>query len=183
MKNIFSDLSSDKTYDLKGSTHSRTSRRGGQDISSVLKDLDWLQDQRKLKLEKGLQSYISQVIEADVGFLQSINVMDYSLLLGIHNVKGDPGNYMNSLMRDIDRTNKYPNGAKKPIHNDFRGGVVASDKSCVYMLGIIDIFTFYSGKKKAENFFKTVVSGKGISCVPPDVYGQRFKNFIFKQFA
>ena len=182
MKNIFSELRAEKVYDLKGSTHGRSSKKS-KTPASVLKDLDWLDDKMKFKLEKGLQSYISQVIDSDVTFLESIKVMDYSLLLGIHPIRGNADQYLQFLTRDVDLQNKYPNGAKKAIHNQFRGGVVSSDKSCIYMFSIIDIYTFYSGKKKAESFFKTVVFGGGISAVSPDVYANRFKSFIFQQFG
>lgn len=182
LKNIFSDLKADKVFDLKGSTHGRSSRKGKK-ISSVLKDLDWIDDKLRWKLEKGLQSYISQVIESDASFLQSINVMDYSLLLGIHEIKGNPDDYLKSLARPCDSEVKYPNGAKKAINNVFRGGVVAHDKSCLYMFAIIDIYTFYNGSKKAENFFKTIVYGSGISAVNPEIYAARFKSFMSKQFG
>lgn len=180
-KNIFSDLKVDKVYDLKGSTHGRTCRRGKG--GSVMKDLDWIQDRRKFKLDKGLQSYISQVIESDSLFLSSLKVMDYSLLLGIHEIKGDPETYLNHLTREADKTDKFPNGMKKPIHNIFRGGVVSHDKTCIYLFAIIDIYTLYNGTKKVENFFKTVAYGKGVSSVDPKIYAARFKSFLNKQFG
>ena len=54
----------------------------------VLKDLDWENDGRALKIDKGLQSFLSQVLESDCVFLKKINVMDYSMIVGIHNLKG-----------------------------------------------------------------------------------------------
>lgn len=185
MKNVFSELKCELVYDLKGSTIGRTARTGKDDgrVSGILKDLDWVRDNHKWNLDKGLQSYISQVIESDVQFLTSINVMDYSLLLGIHTIKGNADSYIKHLTRPIDLAVKYPNGAKKAIHNTFRGGVISRDKSCIYMFAIIDIYTYYSGSKAAENFFKTIVYGKGISSVKPEIYGARFKKFIFQQFS
>ena len=109
--------------------------------------------------------------------------MDYSLLIGIHEIPGTPDQYIQSLTRDIDRSTKYPNGSKIAIHNTFRGGVVSHDKSCIYVFSIIDIYTFYSGAKKTEHFFKTILHGSGISAVDPELYGARFKAFIFKQFG
>ena len=180
MKNIFSDLKPDIIYDLKGSTHGRKAKNKKE---LVLKDLDWVEDKRRLKLDKGLQSFISQVMESDVMFLNSINVMDYSLLVGIHNIVGKPEEYIQKLTRPEDRENKYPNGSKKGIHNQLRGGVVSSDKSCIYQFSIIDIYTYYNGKKMTESFFKTIVFGGGISAVSPEVYSARFKSFIYKQFG
>ena len=37
------------------------------------------------------------------------------------------------------------------------GGIQSSDKTQVYFMGIIDIFTEYSAKKRVENMYKTVV--------------------------
>jgi 1-phosphatidylinositol-4-phosphate 5-kinase len=43
------------------------------------------------------------------------------------------------------------------------------DKSKIYYLGIIDIFTEYNMKKKGEHFLKSIQhDGQTISCVPPD---------------
>lgn len=60
MKNVFSELEPDITYDLKGSKKGRTARKGGKkrngesESKMVLKDLDWENDGRVLKFDKGL---------------------------------------------------------------------------------------------------------------------------------
>lgn len=61
--------------------------------------------------------------------------------------------------------------------------MIAYDKSCIYVVSIIDIFTNYSKKKKVEHFFRTIVEGPTISCVDPEHYATRFKNFILKCFS
>lgn len=48
----------------------------------------------------------------------------------------------------------------------------------MYFVAIIDIFTKYTFKKKAEHFFKRPFQGKGISCVNPDEYAGRFRDFV-----
>lgn len=50
----------------------------------------------------------------------------------------------------------------------------------IYHVGIIDYLQDYNFEKKAENFWKYTVQGKGdqISAVPPDFYGQRFLRFM-----
>ena len=53
------------------------------------------------------------------------------------------------------------------------------DKSKIYYLGIIDIFTEYNMKKKGEHFLKSIQhDSQTISCVPPDQYANRFYTFI-----
>ena len=119
MKNIFSDISPDNIYDLKGSTVGRTSRKGDTQKGSVAKDLDWINDGRCLKIDRGLQSYLSQILESDSSFLSKLGVMDYSLLVGIHDIKGDLDNpevYLETMTRDIERNGIYRNGVKIPIH-------------------------------------------------------------------
>jgi hypothetical protein len=50
----------DKVYDLKGSTFNRTSRRkDGSLKSSVLKDLDWIQDKNRFKLDARTKANIT----------------------------------------------------------------------------------------------------------------------------
>ena len=181
MKNIFSDLQCSKVYDLKGSTHNRkATKKAGASV--VLKDLDWIEDRMKFKLEKGLQSFISQVIESDTNFLKSLNIMDYSLLIGIHPIQGNPEAYIESLKRPEDDNDAYSNGVKKAIHNRFRGGVISHDKSCIYVFSIIDIYTNYSGTKKMESFLKTLAFGYGVSSVNPAIYAARFRLFVTTQF-
>jgi hypothetical protein len=36
------------------------------------------------------------------------------------------------------------------------GGITSIDKSQIYFIGIIDIFTEYSAKKRVENIYKSV---------------------------
>ena len=184
MKNIFADLDCSLVYDLKGSTHGRKANRVGGKLVGALKDLDWIEARHKFKLDKGLQSFISQVLESDVSYLQSINIMDYSLILGIQPIPpSNPDHYIQQLTRPEDSQDAYKNGVKKAIHNRFRGGTIANDKSCIYGFGIIDIYTLYSGKKKSEHFFKTIFHGSGISSVNPEVYGARFRSFISSTFG
>lgn len=60
-----------------------------------------------------------------------------------------------------------------------QGGMASIDKSKIYYLGIIDIFTEYNMKKKGEHFLKSIQhDSQTISCVPPDQYAQRFYDFM-----
>ena len=87
MGNIFkTPLELKVKYDLKGSSHGRTARKGNalMDRVVVLKDLDFNEDQMQLKLQPEDRQIFLKQIERDSKFLASVNVNDYSLLLGIH---------------------------------------------------------------------------------------------------
>ena len=58
------------------------------------------------------------------------------------------------------------------------GGMENYNWRQIYFMGIIDILTEYSTKKKLEHFFKSLKYGNTISCVPPDFYASRFNQFI-----
>jgi hypothetical protein len=77
MGNVF-DQKMDEIYDLKGSTHGRTNKTG----KGILKDLDFIALNKKLKLGMKSKEIIDQII-FDVDFLQSCSIIDYSLLVGI----------------------------------------------------------------------------------------------------
>ncbi|KAI8475462.1 MAG: hypothetical protein J3K34DRAFT_456218 [Monoraphidium minutum] len=89
MANLFSTgLQIHERYDLKGSTLGRTAgkeaaERARQcDPCVVLKDLDL--GGRSFKLEAQWHERLMEQIAADCALLESCGVMDYSMLLGIH---------------------------------------------------------------------------------------------------
>lgn len=77
-----------ETYDLKGSTFGRvtTDEEIQKNPHAVLKDLNWVERDRKLgfgSIKKNL--FLSQ-LHKDVALLSKLNIMDYSLLIGIHDI-------------------------------------------------------------------------------------------------
>lgn len=75
-----------RVYDLKGSSFSRKVKGLRIKASTTLKDLNFLENQRQIS-EINLSSLdmanINRVIKRDSDFLSSMNIMDYSILLGI----------------------------------------------------------------------------------------------------
>ncbi|KAF4126118.1 1-phosphatidylinositol-4-phosphate 5-kinase, partial [Geosmithia morbida] len=106
------------TFDLKGSTVGRDYRE--EDLENnpraTLKDLNWLR--RKRNLELGLYKkhlFLSQ-LQRDVGLLKRLQIMDYSLLVGIHDVsRGNEENLRDKTLQVFnpggDKSNTDDEGA------------------------------------------------------------------------
>lgn len=70
-------------YDLKGSLVGRAATQKERDSGGVLKDQDLLSDKRKIHLGAKKEAFMAQ-LQKDAMFLAKLNIMDYSLLVGIH---------------------------------------------------------------------------------------------------
>ena len=81
-----------RTFDLKGSTIGRDYNEDtwAKNPKGTLKDLNWLRRQQRLELGPTKKAAFISQMDKDVAFLQRQNLMDYSLLLGIHDL--DRGN-------------------------------------------------------------------------------------------
>lgn len=71
-----------KIYDLKGSLVGRRASPEDRAVGGVLKDNDLVEDGIKLKLGSKRQMFLDQ-LEKDAQFLAKLNIMDYSLLVGV----------------------------------------------------------------------------------------------------
>ena len=88
--NVFStDRAIHERYDLKGSTYGRTSdkllREG---IDAVRKDLDL---KRQFRVGERRSAAFLEQIQHDIDFLREMELMDYSLLCGVHYPRRDDG--------------------------------------------------------------------------------------------
>ncbi|KAL2487318.1 Phosphatidylinositol 4-phosphate 5-kinase 9 [Abeliophyllum distichum] len=70
-----------RTFDLKGSSQGRSSDKVQIDENTILKDLDL---NYCFYLEPSWRDALLKQIEIDCKFLEAKNIMDYSLLLGVH---------------------------------------------------------------------------------------------------
>jgi 1-phosphatidylinositol-4-phosphate 5-kinase len=95
MNNILpSDIPMHEKYDLKGSLYKRKASRSERSKSSpTFKDLDFLDEHKEGLIldEKHYENVISS-IKRDCLILQSFGIMDYSLLIGVHNLEKEKNN-------------------------------------------------------------------------------------------
>ncbi|ODN06037.1 Phosphatidylinositol 5-phosphate 4-kinase type-2 alpha [Orchesella cincta] len=85
-RNVFSNhLKIHRKYDLKGSTVDReaSDKEKGKDLPT-LKDNDFLKDGGRIYIGEEAKEKLMETLNADIGFLTKLHLMDYSLLLGVH---------------------------------------------------------------------------------------------------
>lgn len=75
-------------YDLKGSSIGREypEEKALNDPGAILKDLNWVHREREIRLGPFKKNLFEEQLKRDVALLQRLNIMDYSLLTGIHDM-------------------------------------------------------------------------------------------------
>ncbi|UNI17878.1 1-phosphatidylinositol-4-phosphate 5-kinase [Purpureocillium takamizusanense] len=104
------------TFDLKGSTVGRDYRE--EDLAknprATLKDLNWLRRQQHLELGIQKKRMFLEQLQQDVVLLKRLQIMDYSLLIGIHDLSR--GNEENLRGKTLQVFN--PGGEKSTADDD-----------------------------------------------------------------
>uniref|UniRef100_A0A3B3DJM8 Phosphatidylinositol 5-phosphate 4-kinase type-2 alpha n=1 Tax=Oryzias melastigma TaxID=30732 RepID=A0A3B3DJM8_ORYME len=204
-RNVFSHrLSVYKKYDLKGSTVAReaSDKEKAKELPTY-KDNDFINDGQKIYIDGENKKMFLEKLRKDVEFLAQLKLMDYSLLVGIHDVEraeqeevdsedneaeddgesdgGGVGTPPDSPSNTLDSTKPLSPGEFDPSIDVY---AIKSNDSAprkeVYFMAIIDILQHYDAKKKAAHAAKTVKHGAGaeISTVNPEQYSKRFYDFI-----
>ncbi|KAL2687648.1 hypothetical protein Neosp_005210 [[Neocosmospora] mangrovei] len=100
------------TFDLKGSTIGRDYREEDLEKNprATLKDLNWMRRQRSLELGIRKKQMFLEQLQRDVVLLKRLHIMDYSLLVGIHDVsRGNEENLRDKTLQVFN-----PGGEKAP---------------------------------------------------------------------
>ncbi|KAF4657795.1 hypothetical protein FOL47_008296 [Perkinsus chesapeaki] len=221
MNNIFGGLSCQRKYDLKGTTEDRFVRTlpdvlnspaqnngqlsghdSGQDNSppspKVLKDLNF--SGQTVMLPEVLCAAIKSAIVYDTEFLMKHRIMDYSLILGIHETTDIAA--VKALV-DADQvaaaivvssapatpTSPTSVAPRSRLFELYQGGVPGWDDDrgvcMVYYVGIIDILQQYTLKKRAARLMKKYTIGcfHEIDTEPPEYYRTRFVKYLDEKFV
>jgi len=144
-------------YDLKGSWVDR--HAGMFDAASgTYKDMDL---HKPLRLDRSAAEALIEELKHDSELLANSNIMDYSLLLGVHNV---------------------PVPVQQLGLNRETGDVYAQTVDVPrYYLGVIDVLQKWNWNKRLERWSKTLLKGRfakgvrdGMSAIEPVTYRNRF---------
>eukprot|EP00929_Paragymnodinium_shiwhaense_P107559 TRINITY_DN7370_c1_g2_i2.p1 TRINITY_DN7370_c1_g2~~TRINITY_DN7370_c1_g2_i2.p1 ORF type:complete len:856 (+),score=195.15 TRINITY_DN7370_c1_g2_i2:82-2649(+) len=198
MGNMFNiPLEIHRRFDLKGSWVGReTPEDEGRDPTVALKDVDFTKQNESIRIGPERKKLMIEQLERDVDFLAQSNIIDYSLLLGIHDIdeKTKTAVGLDDITLD-EAEKKEPTSPKPsqlsdampstiPVHVRDAGGMLSSDRKQLYFLGVIDILTPYDSFKVVEHNFKALRHNwRGVSCCPPPYYGQRFMDFMRKAIS
>lgn len=91
-----------RTFDLKGSTIGRDFKEEGleENPRATLKDLNWLRRDQHLELGPVKKKAFVEQMQRDVKLLQKLHIMDYSMLIGIHDrEKGNEENLRDKTLQ------------------------------------------------------------------------------------
>lgn len=93
MNNVFNTSKEiHKRYDLKGSTQGRSTKYANNifDPTIALKDNDIVDEQYYFVVNDDLKKKLHNQIKKDVQFFKENHIIDYSLLIGIHDKSENP---------------------------------------------------------------------------------------------
>ncbi|XP_055084729.1 phosphatidylinositol 4-phosphate 5-kinase type-1 gamma-like isoform X2 [Periophthalmus magnuspinnatus] len=188
-------------FDLKGSTYKRrASKKEREKSKPTFKDLDFLSDVPEgLSLDQDTYSALVRTLQRDCLVLESFKIMDYSLLLGVHNktlaekeiqCQASPAGGTDSKRPVLQRA--LYSTAMESIQGDSMcrdtldhdvtmGGIPAvgpKGENLLLFVGIIDILQSYRLIKKLEHSWKSLIhDGDTVSVHRPGFYAERFFKF------
>ncbi|XP_078526232.1 phosphatidylinositol 4-phosphate 5-kinase type-1 alpha isoform X2 [Lissotriton helveticus] len=188
-------------YDLKGSTYKRrASQKEREKNFPTFKDLDFMQDIGDgLFLDPDMYNALSKTIMRDCLVLQSFKIMDYSLLVGIHNMDqalkeraAMDGNNHPDTRKPAGQKALYSTAMESIQGEAWRGGTIQSDdqmggiparnskgERLLLYIGVIDVLQAYRFMKKLEHSWKALVhDGDTVSVHRPGFYAERFQKFM-----
>ena len=145
-----------------------------------MKDMDLT---RPIKVGERCKAALVAQLAADVLFLNGQSIIDYSLLVGIHNCDENRScckrrvESMCEVLQETALPQDYLN-----LGMTGGGPLGTSERfKSVYFVGMIDMLEQYTITKRLERFLKTTFmckDSKGLSVAGPDEYAHRFRERI-----
>ncbi|XP_047662487.1 phosphatidylinositol-4-phosphate 5-kinase, type I, gamma b isoform X2 [Tachysurus fulvidraco] len=187
-------------FDLKGSTYKRrASKKEREKTKPTFKDLDFMQDVPDgLLLDTDTYNALVKTLQRDCLVLESFKIMDYSLLLGVHNV--DQAEREQQTEGSQSSSDEKKPAAQRALYStameSIQGGATCGDidtedtmggipavsgkgERLLLFIGIIDILQSYRLIKKLEHTWKALVhDGDTVSVHRPNFYADRFYKFM-----
>lgn len=154
----------DAKFDLKGRVPKRSDRKATPARGMVWKDN---QITRTFHCSERDREVLLQGLTQDVAWLKNHNLMDYSLLVGVHYCEGVDFDTGTKLNIDMPPTQTMVTG-----HDE------------VYLIQIIDFLSPYGAKKKMAHFVKNLIwTNDTLSTVPASFYHDRFLAYLPSLFT
>uniref|UniRef100_A0A8C2NY81 PIPK domain-containing protein n=1 Tax=Capra hircus TaxID=9925 RepID=A0A8C2NY81_CAPHI len=186
-------------FDLKGSTYKRRASKKEKEKSiPTYKDLDFIQDMPEgLMLDADTFSALVKTLQRDCLVLESFKIMDYSLLLGVHNIdqqererQAEGAQSTADEKRPLGQKALYSTAMESIQGGAARGEAIETDDTMggipavngrgerlLLHIGIIDILQSFI--KKLEHTWKALVhDGDTVSVHRPSFYAERFFKFM-----
>uniref|UniRef100_A0A8D0HFV9 Phosphatidylinositol-4-phosphate 5-kinase like 1 n=1 Tax=Sphenodon punctatus TaxID=8508 RepID=A0A8D0HFV9_SPHPU len=162
-------------YDIKGCQVSRWTQPAleGSQVIVVLKDLNFEGNSIHLGQQR---HWFTRQMKLDSQFLEELGVLDYSLLVALQPLHADEQSHKLSFGTIIIRTSAQnrrllPN-TRNPLH-------VIDGPELRYFVGVIDLFTVYSWRKRLEHLWKCIrYRGQSFSTVSPSQYARRLCQWV-----
>uniref|UniRef100_G3TNQ3 Phosphatidylinositol-4-phosphate 5-kinase type 1 gamma n=1 Tax=Loxodonta africana TaxID=9785 RepID=G3TNQ3_LOXAF len=189
-------------FDLKGSTYKRRASKKEKEKSiPTYKDLDFIQDMPEgLMLDADTFTALVKTLQRDCLVLESFKIMDYSLLLGVHNIdqqererQAEGAQSTADEKRPVGQKALYSTAMESIQGGATRGEAIETDDTMggipavngrgerlLLHIGIIDILQSYRWFiKKLEHTWKALVhDGDTVSVHRPSFYAERFFKFM-----
>uniref|UniRef100_A0A8C1MRW7 Phosphatidylinositol-4-phosphate 5-kinase-like 1 n=1 Tax=Cyprinus carpio TaxID=7962 RepID=A0A8C1MRW7_CYPCA len=169
-------------YDIKGCEVSRWTDPApeGSQIIVVLKDLNF--EGQFIQLDHQ-RPWLLRQVEIDSAFLQTLNVLDYSLLLAhqpLHQDELTQSLSFTTLITSVNATSSPTHAQNRRLLPNFKNPLhVIDGPDQRYFIGIIDIFTVYGFKKRLEHLWKRLRHPRQtFSTVSPPAYCHRLCQWV-----
>eukprot|EP00012_Vannella_robusta_P001668 CAMPEP_0206185504 /NCGR_PEP_ID=MMETSP0166-20121206/1850_1 /ASSEMBLY_ACC=CAM_ASM_000260 /TAXON_ID=95228 /ORGANISM="Vannella robusta, Strain DIVA3 518/3/11/1/6" /LENGTH=648 /DNA_ID=CAMNT_0053600717 /DNA_START=234 /DNA_END=2180 /DNA_ORIENTATION=- len=156
-----------QVFDLKG-RRTKTLRFHQEEEEEPLMGVQKDKHLERLFYTENYRRQLVQQLAADVNLLKDHNLMDYSLLIGIHHCEED---------EEIEPTPTHPSCMGSSQFRLYKGGFPANGE--IYYIGIIDCLTYYGAMKKIAHSFKSLLWNKEqLSTVQAQFYATRFLKYV-----